>query len=340
MENHYIFHSFIFSAHDEENRSVSYSGIGEHGTPLHVTQWKISLNKLNSKSLFPYKISNGDPYDIAGSIKKYVFKLINLPSCENVVSFYSVVCSRDETNLIVSLARNVINGWPVKTYSNVTKWTVASVRKISNALLETLAYLQKNELSHGNLNDSTVFIDEMGNWKVADHSINIYLNYLASQDKYYLSPTLKRDMLALAELIESIGVSSPEVSDFVEKCNLTSNVSELTDHPLLQSLNKSFDDFVVIKFLGKGGFGEVFKVRDSRVDKEYAIKRIMDTKKSILIKANLEVKTLASLPHKNIVRYYRSWTETINQSDYKQYKDQSSVEQMEVDETNESQNKR
>lgn len=329
----------MFSAQDEENRSVSYAGIGEHGIPLHVTQWRISLNKLTSKSLFPYKISNGDPYDIAGSIKEYVFKLINLPPCENIVSFYSVICSRDETNLIIFLARNVINGLPVKTYSNVTKWNVASVRKISNTLLETLVYLQKNELAHGNLNDSTVFIDEMGNWKVADHSINTYLNYLASKVIYYL-PTVKRDMLALAELIETIGVSSLQVSDFVEKCNLVNSVSELTDHPLLRSLNKSFDDFVVENFLGNGSFGEVLKVIDSRVEKEYAIKRITDTKKSTINKGNLEVKTLAGLQHKNIVRFYRSWTETMNQSDYKQYKDQSSDEAMEVDETIESQNKR
>lgn len=321
------FHSFFVAAHDEENRSISYSGMSENGKPLHITQWKISLNKLRSE-LFPYKIPNADRFNIAYCIKKHVHNLINLPPCENVVGYYSVICEQDETNLTVSLARNVVNGFPMNAYSNITNWTVSRVRQIANALLETLAYMQKYKLSHGNLNNSTVFIDDLGKWKVIDYSITTYLNYLASDDKYFLSPTVKRDILDLAELIESIDVSSCQVSAFVARCNSASSVSELTEHPFLRTINRSFDDFIVEKVLGKGGFGEVLEVKDARIEKKYAIKRITDTKKSTLNKAMMEVKALAGLSHKNIVRYYRSWTETMNFSEYKRYKEPSSDEEI------------
>lgn len=153
--------------------------------------------------------------------------------------------SSDETTLTVSLARNTVDGLPVKSYSNVTNWTVSRVRQIANALIETLAHLQKNKLSHGNINNSTVFIDGVGNWKVADHSINEYLNYLASETNYFLSPTVKSDINDIANLIESIELSSCQVTDFVEKCNLAISVSELTEHPFLRSLNMKYSSMIL-----------------------------------------------------------------------------------------------
>lgn len=291
--------------------------MSDDGVPLHVTQWKISLDKLQRKSFFPYAIQNADPYNIVDCIKKYVLHLIKLPACKNIVSFYSVICFQDETNLTISLARNEVSGLPIKSYSNVTNWTVSKVRQIANALLETLAYLEIKKLPHGNLNDSTVFIDTAGNWKVADHSINAYLNYLASQSSYFLEPTKTKDLLALSEIIESFGVTSGQVLDFIQKCNLSSNVASLMEHPLLRSLNRSFDDFIDVKRMGEGGFGEVFKVKDAKIGKEYAIKRIKDTKPKEIYKAMKEVKMLAELSHKHIVRYYRSWTETMDHDKYK-----------------------
>lgn len=131
--------------------------------PLHITQWKISLETMGRKSYFPYTITNGDPFNIVDCIKKYVLNLIQLPACNHVIPFHSVICFQDETHLTIYLARNVVNGLLVKSFSNVANWTISKVRQIANALIETLAYLERNKLSHGNLNESTVLIDDMGN---------------------------------------------------------------------------------------------------------------------------------------------------------------------------------
>lgn len=108
------------------------------------------------------------------------------------------------------------------------------------------------------------------------------------------------------------------------------------EHQLLQTLNRSFDDFTVMKVLGSGGFGEVLKVKDGRVDKEYAVKRIKidpktKTNKNTLAKANAEVRVLAKLTskhNKHIVRYYRNWTEIMGESEYKSY--EKSDDEMDV----------
>lgn len=328
--------SFICSPSDqtEGNSCNTYYGVGEDGTPLHITQWKIASDALDS--IFPYKMPGVDPYNIVECIKKYVHQLIQLPACESVVTYYSVICSHEEKNLIVSLARSVVNGLPVKMYPNVTNWTVTKVRKIANALLQSLAHLQKYGLSHGNINNSTVFTDDAGNWKVADHSIHTYLNHLANDERYFLEPNIKKDILAVAELIESLDVSSVQASNFVQLCYTAGSLAELTEHSLVRSLNRSFDDFDFMNRLGRGGFGEVFRVKDARIDKEYAMKRIKQTRKSTLNKALKEVKTLAELTHKNIVRYYRSWTETMNESEFKSYNDGPENEAMEVDGSHEN----
>lgn len=131
--------------------------------------------------------------------------------------------------------------------SNVTNWTVSRVRQIANSLLETLAYLHVNKLTHANIKHSTVYIDKMGNWKVTDHSINTYINFLASEENYFRLPNVKGDILSVAELIESIHISciTPQMSDFIKQCNMPASVAELTEHPLLKGINRSFDDYIV-----------------------------------------------------------------------------------------------
>ncbi|KAL5008543.1 hypothetical protein ScPMuIL_014124 [Solemya velum] len=71
-------------------------------------------------------------------------------------------------------------------------------------------------------------------------------------------------------------------------------------------------EFVVLKCLGKGGFGDVLKVRNKLDGRSYAIKRIPLNPKSKLFnkKITREVKLLSRLNHENVVRYYNSWIET------------------------------
>ncbi|XP_069116071.1 eIF-2-alpha kinase GCN2-like [Argopecten irradians] len=72
------------------------------------------------------------------------------------------------------------------------------------------------------------------------------------------------------------------------------------------------NEFEILKSLGKGGFGDVLKVKNKLDARMYAIKRIPLNPRSKLFnkKITREVKLLSRLNHENVVRYYNSWIET------------------------------
>ncbi|ORZ14876.1 kinase-like domain-containing protein, partial [Lobosporangium transversale] len=69
--------------------------------------------------------------------------------------------------------------------------------------------------------------------------------------------------------------------------------------------------FVELCKLGKGGFASVFKARNKLDGIEYAIKkvRLRGGAKMKYEKIFREIKFLARLDHKNVIRYYSSWLE-------------------------------
>ncbi|KAI8351582.1 hypothetical protein B0O80DRAFT_108542 [Mortierella sp. GBAus27b] len=71
------------------------------------------------------------------------------------------------------------------------------------------------------------------------------------------------------------------------------------------------DDFVEICKLGKGGFASVFKARNKLDGIEYAVKkiRLRGGVKVRYEKIFREIRFLARLEHKNVIRYYSSWIE-------------------------------
>nr|XP_022909157.1 eIF-2-alpha kinase GCN2 isoform X1 [Onthophagus taurus] len=71
-------------------------------------------------------------------------------------------------------------------------------------------------------------------------------------------------------------------------------------------------EFEVLHTIGKGAFGEVFKVRNKLDQRFYAIKRMVlnPKKKQGNKKIIQEVKTLSRLNHEHVVRYFNSWIET------------------------------
>lgn len=76
-------------------------------------------------------------------------------------------------------------------------------------------------------------------------------------------------------------------------------------------------DFAELGFLGRGGFGSVYHVRNHLDQREYAIKKIVLKNKMLqkiqdggieaFEKVMREVNTMAKLDHGNIVRYFGSW---------------------------------
>lgn len=69
------------------------------------------------------------------------------------------------------------------------------------------------------------------------------------------------------------------------------------------------NDFEEIGRLGRGGYGEVVKVRHKLENQSYAIKKIRQTSASALSKVLSEIVMLSQLNHPNVVRYFTAWTE-------------------------------
>lgn len=74
--------------------------------------------------------------------------------------------------------------------------------------------------------------------------------------------------------------------------------------PSSDSGSRLQNEFEILKWLGKGGFGDVIKVKNKLDGRFYAIKRIPlnPTQKQFTRKITREVKLLSRLNHENVVR--------------------------------------
>uniref|UniRef100_A0A8C4QKR6 Eukaryotic translation initiation factor 2-alpha kinase 1 n=1 Tax=Eptatretus burgeri TaxID=7764 RepID=A0A8C4QKR6_EPTBU len=68
-------------------------------------------------------------------------------------------------------------------------------------------------------------------------------------------------------------------------------------------------EFEEICCLGRGGYGQVFKARNKLDGQFYAMKKVLikDPSENMCTKVLREVKVLASLQHRNVVRYHSAW---------------------------------
>ncbi|CAF3396443.1 unnamed protein product [Rotaria sp. Silwood1] len=91
----------------------------------------------------------------------------------------------------------------------------------------------------------------------------------------------------------------------------TGSTNSNNDEMLVSAQSRLKSDFEVIGIIGRGGFGNVFKVQNKLDGCFYAVKQILlkSANKQVNKKITREVKLLSKLNHQNIVRYYSTWTE-------------------------------
>ena len=97
------------------------------------------------------------------------------------------------------------------------------------------------------------------------------------------------------------------------------------------SNSRFFNDFTVIKKLGKGGEGSVFEVKNNFDMQHYAIKRIIlrlnqIKQKEDLNEINNELYVLSRHKSPYLVRYYQAWIEDFDKEDYQDDSDFEGIE--------------
>lgn len=237
-------------------------------------------------------------------------------------------------------------GSTIKHIKPILSANVDKLQNIFRTATSMLAFLHKNGIVHKSLNDSNVYVDNHGNIRLANFSIFSYLSWLTTGIKRE-----SVDLVALGNLVDSLLVSSDSnhVQNFVEMCKSARTLSaqDLQEHEFLNAQKPTSDldekkeqstcvnkhippikssnvtdtvssvrsrlneEFEILKYLGKGAYGDVLKVKKILDNRLYALKRIPlpASNRQIFKKITREVELLSRLNHENVVRYYNSWIE-------------------------------
>lgn len=291
--------------------------------------------------------------EIISCIEREVTDLTHIRH-KNLVSYEAILCLRRKEGVVIYLVQDFVLGTSVNNISNSLGWLYSGVSIIAKGILDALIYLHNKGISHSNIDDCSVFMDNSGTCRVTDFSFVSYMNYLIDATKD--GKQTGCDLPALGHLIESlIPLPNPDMFDFIEQCKSerTLTAFDLLEHSFLfpdqtYAANSSAPicikekrvtelsmptsmtvsgrtrletEFEVLQWLGRGAYGDVLKVKNILDNRQYAIKRIPLTERSkqIFKKMTREVELLSRLNHENVVRYFNSWIETGDPADLKKY---------------------
>lgn len=312
---------------------INYSGIDlTTGQLVYITEWSIKNSQLEAKNL--------QVDEVIEVIEKKVADLSMLRH-KHLIGYECVLCVKKKDHLQILLVQEFLLGISIFSISGGLGWCSEGASMVAKGVLEALIFLHNNGVSHGNILDSTVFMDNSGNIRVTDFSLVPYLQELIGGEQ------ASADLPSLGTLIETL-MPTPhlEMRDFISRCKSerTLSGSDLLDHQFLYSMlanphshspeeqkpisnfpppaerhqlainppvpliasdhSRLQTEFETINFIGKGAYGDVLKVRNILDNRQYAIKRIpLSAKnKQLYKKMTREVELLSRLNHENVVR--------------------------------------
>ncbi|XP_019525004.3 eIF-2-alpha kinase GCN2 [Aedes albopictus] len=288
---------------------VAYSGIDvQTGQLLYLSEWNIDLDKEGKT------ISGKTADEVVYELERQMGNLTNLRH-KNLISYEGVYCRVGKEGIDVFVAQDFILGTSVFTISGSLGWSAEGASMVAKGILEALIYLHNNGVSHDNLSDSSVFIDNSGSIRVADFKLIAYIQELINGQQ-----CVRSDLPALGSLIESLFTAHSEMKDFIDRCKSerTISASDLLEHPFLRPIlfqdiprkkhhpprepkptelqvvdrsnhtmpafmnttlaaekSRLQTEFEVLSHIGKGAYGDVLKVRNILDNRQYAIKRIL-----------------------------------------------------------------
>lgn len=75
---------------------------------------------------------------LAIEIQRKVSRVILDDENRHIVAFKSVIIAKERDNLVVHLARDAIHGISIKSFTDITNWTIRGVREMISALFHGL----------------------------------------------------------------------------------------------------------------------------------------------------------------------------------------------------------
>ena len=284
---------------------INYSGIDlTTGKLLYITEWAIKNVQLEARNM-PIE-------EFIDKVEKKVDDLSKLRH-KHLIGYECVLSVKKKDHVQIFLVQEFLLGISIFSISGGLGWCSEGASMVAKGVLEALIFLHNNGISHGNLLDTTVFMDNSGSIRVTDFSIVPCLQEFVSGDQS--TP----DLPSLGTLIETL-MPTPhfEMRDFINQCKSerTLSGSDLLDHPFLYSIvdnqhsqspekpmnlfppaserpqpalnvtapfiaplisadnSRLKTEFETISNIGKGAFGDVLKVRNILDNRQYALKRI------------------------------------------------------------------
>lgn len=128
------------------------------------------------------------------------------------------------------------------------------------------------------------------------------LNYDIDKD------TIKNHLLNKLDELEIINTDINQETIVEFRSNIFSYLTNELSNNLIKNDMSLFNNYKICELIGSGSFANVYKVFNPLDNNNYAIKKIG-------VKNNFqgisEIRSMARLSHKNIVRYHTSWIETL-----------------------------
>lgn len=242
--------------------------------------------------------------------------LIQKVKHKNLVRYLGVDSSVYGSLLEIRVAQEFVEGDSIQEICESGQLLNVSV--VGKEVLESIIYLQNkaNGITHGFLNDKSIFMDKNGVCRVADYNLIPYLMYLKGE--YCLHR--ESDLNAIGNLVNKLSDAMKKASeDFINKCCSGRIVTseKLLEHPFVSRLYRtkkpsqnglSVDSFDIETCLGCGSFGTVLKAKQRVDNKHYALKIIvMPESENLYDKVSREAELMSTVDNKNVVRYITSW---------------------------------
>lgn len=283
---------------------------------------------------------------IANEIKGRVGYLIRNANHKNLVRYTAIKCDSNNSTVNIYLLQDYVDGVSLKELCEQNR--LPNVGALANDAMQAIKHLHSlNQITHGNLEPESIFLDASGKYRLADFDLIPYFKYLKGNHKLHETS----DLEAFGKLVKSVNdLVYSSTNNFVEQCcsGCVLNYSTLLNHPLIRSVSKTDDKICQIlnetpetpespkpekitfencfefeEYLGYGRFGDVLKVKNRFDQKSYAIKIIKipsgpDFKKEIE-QLDREAEIISSINHKYVVECITSWKQKMDREKLDEY---------------------